>query len=42
MHSDDMVDAKLAHCRQIVQERGSDMQVTAASERETVFLPVKG
>ena len=38
MHSDDMVDAKLAHCRRIVEERGSDMRVTAASERESVYI----
>lgn len=41
MHSDDMVDAKLAHCLQIVKERGSAMRVTAASERETVFLAAR-
>jgi len=41
MHDDDKVDAKLAHCRAILAERGVDMAVTAAAEGVPLVLPAK-
>lgn len=40
MHDDAKIDAKLAHCRQLVQDRGSNMRVTAAAEGVPLDLHV--
>ena len=32
MHDDDMVDAKVEHCRRLARERGSDLVVSGAAE----------
>ena len=39
MHDDDAIDRKLAHCRELVAEAGSDLEVIAATEGMTVDLP---
>lgn len=38
MHDDDMVDEKLRTCREVVAEKGSDLQVIAAAEGRVVEL----
>lgn len=38
MHDDAKIDAKLAHCQQIVRDRGATMQVSAAAEGVPIVL----
>ncbi len=38
-HSDDAIDAMLAHCRQLVAQSGKSLEVLAAAERNIVDLP---
>jgi CheY-like chemotaxis protein len=38
MHDDDAVDAKIAHCREVVAERGADLEVIGAAEGLDVVL----
>ena len=38
MHNDAQVDAKLAHCRQVIADRGSKIEVSAASEQVPLAL----
>jgi phosphoribosyl 1,2-cyclic phosphodiesterase len=42
MHDDDAVDRKLAHCQQIMRDRGSAIEVSAASESTPLVLPPHG
>lgn len=39
MHDDATVDRKLAHCQQIMRDRGAAIEVTAASESVPLLLP---